>query len=77
MSKHSTENHHSFGDKSTSIKACDYYDNTSTMVIHFTSGQVYHYPDCPKEEYHNLKAAESIGKYFHSNVRKYKSIKVT
>ncbi len=71
-----TANHHQFTD-SASINACDYHDNTNTLVIHFTSGQTYHYPDCPKKEYEALKHAASAGKHFHSNIRKYKSIKVT
>ena len=69
-------NHHKFAD-STSIHACDYYDDSSTLVIHFSSGQTYHYPECPKKEYEALKQAASVGKHFHTAIRKYKSIKVT
>lgn len=69
-------NHHDFGGKSSSIKACDYHDDTDTMVIHFHNGGTYHYPDCPKSEYDALKQAASIGGHFHQKIRRYKSIKV-
>ncbi len=68
-------NKHRFKD-SSSLAHCDYHENTGTLEIAFTSGSVYHYPDCPKHEYENLKKAESAGKHFHGNIRKYKSIKV-
>jgi hypothetical protein len=71
-----TANHHKFKD-SSSIDACDYHDDSGTLVIHFSSGQTYHYPECPKTEYEALKQAASVGRHFHSNIRKYKSIKVT
>ncbi len=69
-----TVNHHNFVD-STSISACDYHDDKETLVIHFTSGATYHYPDCPKKEYEALKQAASAGKHFHANLRKYRGIK--
>ena len=68
-------NKHHFKE-SSSINYCDYHENTGTLEIGFRAGTVYHYPDCPKEEYNKLKAAQSAGAHFHSNIRKYKSIKV-
>lgn len=69
-------NKHDFGSKSSSIKACDYFDDTGTLCVHFHNGGTYHYPDCPKSEFEALKKADSVGKHFHSTIRKYKSIKV-
>lgn len=69
-------NHHHFGNKSSSVKACDYFDDTNTLIIHFHNGGTYHYPDCPKSEYHALKEAASVGGHFHSRIRRYKSVKV-
>lgn len=68
-------NKHSFKG-SSSIEHCDYHDDTGTMVIHFTSGQTYHYPDCHKDHYEALKKSESPGKHFHSIRGKIKGIKV-
>lgn len=68
-------NKHKF-ENSSSIAHCDYHENTGTLEIGFTSGHVYHYPDCPKEHHDGLKKTESPGKYFHSQVRKYKAVKV-
>lgn len=70
-------NKHHFGDKSSSIKYCDYHDDTGTMEIGFHSNNtVYHYPDCPKHEFEALKQAASAGGHFHQRIRKYKSVKV-
>lgn len=69
-------NKHDFGDKSSLIKGCDYDDDKGALIVHFHSGQTYHYPDCPKDEYHALKQAESVGKHFWSKIRAKKSVKV-
>lgn len=68
-------NKHKFSN-SSSIEHCDYFDDTSTMELKFTSGQVYHYPDCPKEHFEALKKAESPGKHFHTAIRSKKTVKV-
>lgn len=67
-------NLHKFS-KSSSIEHCDYLDDKNTLEIKFTSGAIYHYPNCPKTEYDALKAAASPGLYFHKNVRKYNGVK--
>lgn len=69
-------NKHHFKD-SSSIAHCDYHEDKNCLEVGFTSGAVYHYPDCPKSEYEALKQAASAGKHFHSNIRKYKSVKVS
>lgn len=62
---------------SSSLASCDYHDDTGTMEIEFTSGAVYHYPNCPKSEHEALKKAASAGSHFHSQLRhKYKGVKV-
>lgn len=61
-------NRHEF-EKSSSLSHCDYEDDCSRMEIGFTSGQVYHYENVPKEVYEALKAAKSPGKHFHTEIR--------
>lgn len=61
---------------SSSIEHCDFFDDTGTMEIRFTSGQVYHYPDCHRDHYEALKKAESPGRHFHQFIRSKKSVKV-
>lgn len=68
-------NHHKFKG-SSSIDHCDFFDDTGTMEIKFSSGAVYHYPDCDKKHYEALKQSESAGKFFHQHIRSKKSIKV-
>lgn len=69
-------NKHHFKD-SSSIKYCDYHDNTGTLEIGFHSGDsVYHYPDCDKKHYEALKEAASPGRHFHQNLRQHRFIKV-
>lgn len=69
-------NKHHFAN-STSIAHCDYHDDKNTLEIGFTSGAVYHYPDCPRHEYDALKKAASAGSHFHQRIRQYKSVKVS
>ncbi|MDC1141530.1 KTSC domain-containing protein [Planctomycetota bacterium] len=45
------------------------YEN-SILLIKFNSGDVYAYQGVPKSVYDGLLTAESIGSYFHSQVRK-------
>ena len=68
MNKHEFKN-------STSLKHCDYDDDNKQMEICFTSGNTYHYPNCPKAVYEALKQADSPGTHFHINIRsKYKGV---
>ncbi len=69
-------NRHEFKN-SSSIKSCDYDDGEKRMTIEFTSGAVYHYPNCDKAHYEALKAAASVGKHFHQNCRKLECKKVS
>lgn len=68
-------NAHNFKN-SSSIRGCDYVDDTGHMIIHFLAGGSHKYK-CPKSVYEGLKNAESPGKYFHASVRKqHKSEKI-
>lgn len=71
-----SDNLHKF-DNSSSIEHVDYYDHNNTMEIRFSSGAVYHYPNCDKEHYDELKTAASPGKHFHQHIRKLKANKVS
>lgn len=62
-------NLHKFNN-SSSIDHCDYDDDKGHMIIKFTSGATYHYPNCSKDNYEALKSAASPGAHFHKNLRK-------
>lgn len=69
-------NKHEFSN-SSSIAHVDYHDDINTMEIRFSSGAVYHYPNCDKAHYEALKTAASVGKHFHQNCRKLQCKKVS
>lgn len=69
-----SKNLHKF-ENSSSIDTIDYHDDKDTLEIKFTSGSTYHYPDCPKVHYDNLKKAASAGSYFHQRIKFMKAIK--
>ncbi len=43
--------------------------NNGTLEIEFIKGKLYQYMGVPKEVYTNMLRAESVGKYFHANIR--------
>jgi len=53
---------------STSITSIGYEDGR--MQVEFKNGSVYEYKDVPLSTYQNLRASQSIGKTFDSNIRK-------
>lgn len=60
--------------KSSNIEAIGYDEHTKTLKIKFKSGGTHSYADVPKLDYERLLSAQSIGKYFHANIRnKFKS----
>lgn len=71
-----SENLHKF-DKSKSIEHIDYHDDEKRMEIRFSSGAVYHYPNCEREHYEALKTAASAGAHFHKHCRKLPCKKVS
>lgn len=69
-------NRHHFT-SSTSLSHCDYDNESKELIICFSSGQTYKYPNVPQHDYEALKAAASPGSHFQKNLRpKYKGIKV-
>lgn len=55
--------------QSSNIKSIGYDAGTKTLEAEFTNGGLYQYTGVPSEEYAKLMAAESVGKYFGSNIR--------
>lgn len=53
---------------SSSIDTCSHDDEKNILTIRFTSGQTYHYHDCPKHHYDAIIGAKSAGGYLHKNV---------
>lgn len=54
--------------KSSNIKAVGYDASTKTLAVEFPGG-VYHFNDVPADVHAGLVGAESVGKYFASNIR--------
>jgi hypothetical protein len=52
---------------SSQIKSVGYRDNT--LFIEFTKGSVYSYANVPETFFEALKKAESVGKYFASEIK--------
>ena len=57
--------------KSSAIKEIRYDEDLRNLTITFTSGGKYDYPEVPKCEVEGLIKAESAGKYFNQNIKKY------
>ncbi len=55
--------------ESSMLREVGYDPERRTLEVEFTSGQVYEYSDVPPEVYAGLLRAESLGQYFHENVR--------
>lgn len=48
------------------------------LEVEFKNGGVYRYAGVPKSAYDEMLAADSVGRYFHGNIRgKFDSVKVT
>lgn len=54
---------------SSAIAEAKYERDTYTLIITFTSGGVYEYPDCEEDVYRGLIRATSAGKYFAKHIR--------
>ena len=55
---------------SSAISELGYSKKANTLYIRFKeSGVLYEYYDVPESEYKNLKNADSIGKYFNSDIK--------
>lgn len=55
--------------KSTNLVSIGYDEQTETLEIEFKGNRIYRYQNVSKEEYNNLVNAESIGKYFNTNIK--------
>lgn len=59
--------------ESSNIASIGYSEINKAIVIEFLSDHsVYGYLDCDKELFNKLQTAESIGKFFHANIRNVK-----
>jgi hypothetical protein len=57
--------------KSSQIKEIAYDGPSETLYVKFKNGEkVYSYNPVKKETHAELMASESVGKYYHANVRK-------
>ena len=54
---------------STSLKSVGYDTSARTLEVEFHHGAVYVYLDVPQDVFEELKAAESKGRFFNSNIR--------
>lgn len=55
--------------ESSNIAAIGYDEESDTLYIEFNSGKTYTYQDVPIELFNGLEMAESVGGYFHANIR--------
>ena len=55
--------------ESSNIQAVGYDEDKEILVLDFNSGTTYQYENVPVGVYQGLMDAESIGKYFHKNIR--------
>jgi len=55
--------------ESSNIAAVGFNMEDKKLYIAFNSGKTYSYTDVPYELYEGLLAADSVGQYFHANIR--------
>jgi len=55
--------------ESSNIAAVKYVEQDELLFVVFTSGAHYSYGSVPKETYMGLMKADSVGSYFHSEIR--------
>ena len=56
---------------SSNLSRARYDESTLTLEIEFHGGRVYQYFDVPSHIFKRLIAADSHGKFFHSQIRGY------
>lgn len=54
---------------SSNLTAVGYDEESKTLRVTFRSGPTYEYKGVPKRTYEELMSADSLGSYFHSNIR--------
>jgi hypothetical protein len=62
--------------ESSNIKSLGYDPETETLEVEFNSGQIYQYEGVNGDLHQNLINAESVGSFFHSNIKGFKSKKL-
>jgi hypothetical protein len=55
--------------QSSVLAAAAYLEGAQTLYLRFQSGEVYRYFEFPPEQYSELLAAESRGRYFAAKIR--------
>lgn len=55
--------------ESSNIKGVGYDPDEKSLTVWFKSGAQHRYADVPPEMHSEMLAAESVGKYFHANIR--------
>ncbi len=55
--------------ESSNILEVGYDENAEVLYITFKSGDTYTYDMVPVHVYEEMLSAESVGKYFHKNIR--------
>lgn len=54
---------------SSNLAEVGYDEETKILRIAFRSGAVYDYRNVPRRVYDDLLTADSVGQYFHQNIR--------
>lgn len=55
--------------KSSNLKSVGHDPEQSILEVEFKSGAVYQYEEVPEDVYQDMLAAESVGKYFNTQVK--------
>jgi hypothetical protein len=55
--------------KSSQIVSVGHDPEKDILEIEFRGGGVYQYPNFPAEKHAEMMASDSVGKYFHANIR--------
>lgn len=55
---------------STVILSINYDPDSSTLIIEYVSGVVYHYKNVPEKVYKELKASISKGRYLNHHIKR-------
>jgi hypothetical protein len=55
--------------KSSNIKSVGYDPEQKILEIEFKSGSVYQYEEVPEDVFQEMLVAESVGKYFNTQVK--------
>lgn len=54
---------------SSQIEAVGYDEASKTLAVQFKKGSVYHYANVPAEIYQSFSKAESLGRFFGTNIK--------